>query len=452
VPRLEGLEGRYAPATVTSLADSGAGSLRQAILDTPAGGTVEFQPGLAGTITLTTGQLTLARNVSILGPGADIITVSGNNASRVFEVTPAATVTITGLTIRNGRAIGAPGGGIANAGTLTVTASTLSGNSASEAGGIYNSSGTLTVIASTLSGNSAPSGGGGGISNFGSGTVAVTASTLSGNSASSWGGGIANYSPGTLSVTASTLSGNSAGGIGGGILNAGTLTVTASTLSGNTTSTGGGIFNDGTLTLTNSTLSGNAVASWGGGIYNAFSAALLTVTSSTLSDNSAGDIGGGIFVNPGTLATVRNAILAGNTAPSSPDVSGLLNSLGYNLIGVGDGGSGYHPTDLVGTAASPLDPLLEPLGDYGGPTQTMRPRPASPAVDAGLHFNTVLTDQRGFPRHVDAFADIGAVELQPGERTILGGAVPGGLADLLFALPALEERNAGGKGYAGRAR
>ena len=91
-PRLEVLEDRCVPTTVMNLLDSGSGSLRQAILDTPAGGTVDFQPGLSGTITLTSGELAIGNDLTIAGPGADIITVSGNHASRVFDITAASHV------------------------------------------------------------------------------------------------------------------------------------------------------------------------------------------------------------------------------------------------------------------------------------------------------------------------------------------------------------------------
>jgi hypothetical protein len=83
---LESLEGRCVPSTVTNLNDAGAGSLRQAIIDTPWGGTVDFQAGLSGTITLTTGERAVNESLTIDGPGAGIITVSGNDQSRVFDL------------------------------------------------------------------------------------------------------------------------------------------------------------------------------------------------------------------------------------------------------------------------------------------------------------------------------------------------------------------------------
>ena len=150
-----------ATITVTSTADSGAGSLRDAIIVAAPGDTIAF--AVTGTIGLTSGQLLLNKNLTINGIGANVLTVSGNNASRVFEVTSGDTVSISGLMISNGAA--SFGGGILNAGALTVNNSTFSGNSASTGGGILNLVGTLTVTNSTFSDNSA--GIGGGIFNYG---------------------------------------------------------------------------------------------------------------------------------------------------------------------------------------------------------------------------------------------------------------------------------------------
>src|SRR5262245_42191682 len=96
---VEALESRSLLSTVTNLNDSGPGSLRDAIATTPPGGTVDFQPGLSGTITLTTGELLIAKNRIIAGPGADVITFSGNHGSRVFDITASVTVALSGLTI-----------------------------------------------------------------------------------------------------------------------------------------------------------------------------------------------------------------------------------------------------------------------------------------------------------------------------------------------------------------
>src|SRR5262249_10511309 len=140
------------------------------------------------TITLDSGQgpLNLSTNMTITGPGAGAVTISGNNAVQVFIVT--SVTTLGGVTIAGGSTSNVSGGGIANAGTLTVTNCTLSGNSTTglgSGGGITNN-GRLAVTNSTFSGNSA--GTGGGITNEG-GTVTVTGSIFTGNSALNGGAG-----------------------------------------------------------------------------------------------------------------------------------------------------------------------------------------------------------------------------------------------------------------------
>jgi hypothetical protein len=329
------------------------------------------------------------------------------------------------------------GGGIYNSATLTVTSSTLSGNSVSGfidgGGGIYNYAGTLTVTSSTLSGNSATGSNsyGGGISNYG-GTLTVSDSTLSGNSAG-YGGGIDNQGP--MTVSNSTLSANSAYQGGGIYNNYGTLTVSDSTLSGNsTTYYDGGIFNNfyGTLTVRNSTLSANSAYD-GGGI---FTGGTLTVSDSTLSGNSAFRIGGGIVkdsTHPATLTNVtltanrantgggsyhggglyvsgecvlHNTLIAGNfrgaTGTTRDDVFGALNAGGdYNLIGDGTGMTGLSNGvngNLVGSAAAPVDALLGPLQDNGGPTKSHALLASSPALNAGNPSQLGVADQRGVVR------------------------------------------------------
>ena len=160
---------RAATLIVTSNADSGAGSLRQAILDAAVGDTITF----AGDYTiLLASQLTISKNLTIDG-GTHSVTVSGNNAVRVFTVNSGVTFNLNNITVANGKTPdgsncpAACGGGILNNGTVNVTNSAFSGNSAYySGGGIYNF-GTLNVTNSTFSGNSANYSSGGGIINGG---------------------------------------------------------------------------------------------------------------------------------------------------------------------------------------------------------------------------------------------------------------------------------------------
>ena len=206
-----------ATLTVTTLNDSGTGSLRAAITSAGAGDTIVFQSGLTGTITLASALPAINANLTIQGPGADSLTISGNNAVTVFTIN-SGTVSISGLTIANGNS--AFGGGIFNQATLMVTNSTFSGNSAGlYGGGIYNVNGTVTVVNSTFSNNSAGSFGGGIFIN--SGTVKVNNSTFSANSAGTLGGGISNVA-GVLTINNSIFVGNTASSSVGGIDNEGT--------------------------------------------------------------------------------------------------------------------------------------------------------------------------------------------------------------------------------------
>jgi hypothetical protein len=331
------------------------------------------------------------------------------------------------------------GGGLYNSGMLTVNNSTLSGNSASGldlygggGGGIYNSSGTLTVTDTTLAGNSATTSAGGGIHDGASGRLTVSNSTLFGNSATAAGG---IYNDATLTVSNSTLFGNSAY-YGGGIFNYyygtyyGTLTVSNSSLSGNSAVFyGGGIYNDATLSVSNSTLSGNSAGFDAGGIYT-YSTGTVTLTNVTLTASRANTSGssyhgGGLFVAFGS-PVLHNTLIAGNfrgaTGTTDDDVAGGLDPSGdYNLIGDGTGMTGLSNGvngNLVGSAAVPIDPLLGPLQDNGGPTMTHALLIGSPAIDAGNNAYATDWDQRGegFPRIVNGIIDIGAFEYQDGGR------------------------------------
>jgi predicted outer membrane repeat protein len=311
--------------TVTNTNDSGPGSLRQAVLDAnllPGPDTITFS--VIGTITLTSGELTVTDHLTIDGPGAPNLTISGNNASRVLQVGAGVTLDLKDVTVADGGGVGT-------------------------GAGIFNGGGTLTVTDTMFSGNTA-------------GAVGS-------------GGGAIFSIDGTLTVTNSTFSGNSARfDAGGGIRTRGTATVTNSTFSGNSASAGGAIFTDG--------------------------AGSLTVTNSTFSGNSA-DFGGGIFNGGFGTLTLRNTIVA--NSPSGGNCAGLI---------VDGGGNLQYPGTDCGVTIPVADPLLLPLANYGGPTETMALPPGSPAVDTAVLISCPPTDQRGVARPQGPGCDIGAFELE----------------------------------------
>ena len=384
------------PLVVNTTADSsgadtpGLLTLRQAINLADADTTTTALPitfdtqvfASSQTITLNSGTLTLGSSgivapITITGPSAGV-TISGADSFTVFTVSGSTTATLSGLTITDGFTKG-NGGGIDNLGTLTVSGSTLSGNSASVYGGGIFSQSTLTVINSTLSGNSAQT-----------------------------GGGIAAY--GTVTVSGSTLSNDSA------------------------SDDGGGIAIEATVTVISSTLSNDSASNDGGGIFN-FSVGTLTVSGSTLSGNSASGNGGGIANELGASATLNNTIVANSSGGDLYQDTGHSSSFAgsYDLIGDGSESSSFTQV-LTG------NPLLAPLGNYGGPTQTLALLPGSVAIDAGS--NTLIppgvtTDQRGtgFNRTVNGTVDLGAFESSGFTLSISGGNNQSAVVATAFANP-----------------
>jgi large repetitive protein len=177
---------------VTNTDDDGPGTLRQAIADAPVGATVQFDPGIAGqTITLTTGELTIAKPLTIEGPAMGGVAISGGGLSRVLLVFWNIPVSLRNVTITGGISEGL-GDGIANGGLLTLDHVTVSDNGpplvgamGSEGGGIYNyEEGQLTLVNSTVSRNRAEKGGG--IASYGH--VSLRSSTVAENSAALGGG------------------------------------------------------------------------------------------------------------------------------------------------------------------------------------------------------------------------------------------------------------------------
>lgn len=383
--------------TITVTTDSGGTggpdcTLRDAMTaantDTPTGGcqagsgadTIELPVGAI--ITLTEVDNDPGGGPSGLPSVNSVVTINGNGTTvqrddgdgtlqfRILYVAADGNLTLNDLAVTGGGGDWyRDGGGIYNSGTLSLTNSTVSGNTGTNGGGIYNS-GTATVIDSTISANKA------------------------------WAvGWEAEY------------------GDGGGIYNGGTLTVTNSNVSGNIAGFGGGIASDGPAILTNSTVSGNGTSpgyalGWpthGGGIG---STAQLTLTNSTVSGNMAyggwpGGSGTGGLWSDGGPATLTNSIVANSAG--GPDCAGMVIDHGYNNIE--DGSCISDPTSMSG------DPNLGPLADNGGPTLTHALLLGSIAIDVGdCAGGTITTDQRGVPRPQGRSCDIGAFERQ---RTLL---------------------------------
>lgn len=300
---------------------SGAGSLRQAIVDADPGETITFAPALSGaTIILGGTQLLLNKNLTIDATAlAAGITISGGSdgdnvleagESRIFEIPTGNTVVLRGLDLINGivdptsNTLGLGGAILVASADLTLERCSISGCRARFGGGIFSELTTLAMTACTVSDNFA----------FGAGGI---------------------YAEGDTTITQSTITGNTASFEGGGTQIDGTTSVIQSTITGNSAPDGGGCKVNASLTLT-------------------------------------------------------RCIVAGN--PTGGNISGSFTDGGNNL--------------------TTGDPLLIPLGDYGGRTLTMPPLPGSPAIDAGGS-TAEPADQRGFIRTVGMAADIGSVESQP---------------------------------------
>lgn len=425
--------------TVTNSDDSGPGSLRDAIANASSGDTITFDLPAPSTISLTSGELLVDKDLTITGPGADSLTIElassgiGLGAPVLHIAEGDFDVTISGLTITKGyggRFGSGRGGGIDNqsSGVVSVSRCTVTDNFAGEGGGLNNEGqGTLNLTDCRITGNTALGLGGGLANEFGNGKVTILRCTISGNISGANGGGIWNAGSQTvMTITNSTIADNSItdvdGGniaLGGGIYNNGALTIEGSTIANNTTprGSGGGLHNDSSLIVTNSTFFGNVASDDGGGIENSTMATITacTITNNTaLQDQTFSQVsgGGGIASLGGSafnVTTLNDTIVAQNTSPTNPDVAGEIISTGYNLIGDGTGGAITPATgDQIGTDAAPIDAMLGPLANNGGSTQTAALLPGSPAIDAGDP-DAPPRDQREYDRQ--NAPDIGAFEL-----------------------------------------
>lgn len=342
-------------------------SLREAIADAQVGDTIDFTLSLPNIITLTYdggGELMINKNIHILGPGADQLTISAGftdpemnpwDGFRVFHIFNdywPMEATISGLTIQDGRA--------------------------PEGGGIYVDQVTTLSLSDCVIGPN--------------NIVAVA------------GGGIAiDYAE--VNMENCTVTGNEGTGTVGGA---------------------GVYVRYGTLNATNSTITGNITNNYGGGLY-AYEGSKVSLIHTTITGNIANHNweteawgGGAGIYNDKSTVTLQNSIVAGNTdltEPSEhdkwPDAKGIMTSLGGNLIGDSTGSTGWLPGDMVGNAAAPLDPLLGELDLYDpGTTPTFPLLEGSPAIDTAICAVGVTTDQRGMSRPQGLACDIGAYEVE----------------------------------------
>lgn len=383
------LEGRLVPATfaVTNLSDSGTGSLRQAIQNANAMSgpdTITFFPNVLGTITLTSGELLISGAVSILGPGADKLTVSGNFASRIFKINTQGSksaVGIAGLTIANGFS-DLNGGGIRSKdAALTLVDCVVTGNTSFIDGGgifVYSATGSLVVRRCSITNNSAPYGGGIDFFQGGGGSLVIEDTTMSGNSATG--------EPGF-----------NIDGSGGAVYFSGTV-------------------GSGGLIIRNSTISGNTATGSGAGVCVASLVGNLVVQNSTITGNiNYNGTGAGIARLSGTGNIVlESTIVSGNSSPSALDLftTGTLSATRC-LIGSPMGVTNSM-VDVVTNGLFGVDPQLGPLTNNGGLGETHALTEDSPCIDVGSNPANMGYDQRGsgYLRTVGAAPDIGAFEYQ----------------------------------------
>src|SRR6266536_3107347 len=440
------------PTYVTSLGDQGEGTLRWAIDLASPGSTITLAPTLRGTIVLSTNNLDISKDLNIRGPGAGTLTISNGNTGYSIHVQPGASVSLSGLAFKSNEVLQnsfidnhgelnlinnlitnsvGPNGSINNAGILTIINSTISHNIGYESGGI-NNNGLLKITNSTIA-NNATYGQGGGI--FNSDTLHITNSTISHNSAQADGGGIFNtssldFTQSPLEITNSTISNNATYGQGGGIFNSSDTpgipaSLINSTVSGNTAvGGGGGIDNNGFFEIANSTISDNRALNEGGGID---SPGGLLLTNSTVSDNTAFTFGGGIafYQNRPIVPFQSNhgngigeSIVAGSHAHTSPNISGVIKSHGYNLFQYVSPLTSIVPSNVQSTdvevSTSTFLGIDSLLRKNGGQTPTYALIPGSPAVDRipphTCQLIGIITDQRGVKRPQGDGCDIGAYE------------------------------------------
>ncbi len=443
--------------TVTSLADTDEteGTLREEIEDANQAvgdDVIVFQAELSGTITLISPPLSInTGGLDIQGPGASAITIDADSdTERVFDVqnfaNPDTPVRIAGVRLTGGSP-GNSGGAImsvAGGGSpaeLTLDSAEITGNeTGDQGGGVFVDGGSLTVMGSTISGNESYDFGGGVKVEDTDGDqpyeVVIRDSVLTGNRAEDGGAVYATGFEGGMVVERSSITGNVAADDAGAMFidspDTGVaetpVTIDGTTIASNVSTEYGAInmqFPDGPFTVRDSTISGNSseVAAGGLTVLSSPGDGAARVLNSTVTGN-AGAVGGGIYNPDPNEIFVSSSVVAGNSATTSGSDLGDDGTsggfrVGFSLIG-STAGAAITETP-AGSNLLGVDPLLGPLADNGGPTQTHLPALTSPVLDAGIA-NGLDTDQRGLARTADLSAatnaaggdgtDIGALEIQ----------------------------------------
>jgi len=354
--------------TVTNLNDSGDGSLRQALEEIAIGGTITFDPSLAGgTLLLTTGPLWPINSVTIDASGAPGIALDGGGVDRVLVVDPGLTINMAYLTVSNGFGWQLAGG-ILNNGNLTLDHVTVSGNTmATDAGDFWQ--------------------GGGGIYNGDGAMLHLVDSSVVGNNAGWSGGGIYSFFNTTTTIERSTIAGNVSNDVGGGIRSLGNAEIINSTISGNE-ATGwyaGAIFvTDGIVNMTNVTIADNVSPAW-----------------------APADVFVGTFTEASATLTLTNTII------SSAQDNCFFAPWGAGVVTLtADHNNVFTDATCFAGASDQVvvDAGLSPLADNGGPTLTHALLSGSMAIDAADDAVCPATDQRGVARPQGAHCDVGAYE------------------------------------------
>ena len=433
---LEPLEVRILMASfsVTSLADTGPGSLREAITLAADNDTIDMT-ALSGTIALQS-ELCVAKDLNFTGPGVSALSITGSSyLTRAFNITGARHVAMSNFTISDAGTANDDGGAIdfaSNASSyvdasLTLDRMEISHNRAKSAGGaIRISDAILKVKQSDFFSNYAGYGATtqGGAIWINAGKLQIDSSTFTYNLANAM---MEPQPGGDGSVWTASARGGAiyASDIVGAVITRSTMTFNSAGIylgrgpnpSDYATAEGGALM---MTMLGNVSISGSTIAN------------NKTTFSGPNSNGQSSCRGGGVsLVNAlnAFWANVNNTVIAGNAAWSDPDVylDRVFTPGRGNLIGAFDGGefSGEAGQNIIGTTANPIDPMLGPVASNGGPTKTRLPLAGSPLINAGLADNPSFRDQRGYTRP-DA-PDIGAAEyngVAPQQLTITSTPPP----------------------------